>query len=66
MSERGRQIRASLMPADLNPYDGIFGDRFMSQMTLRAGSLASGTGQSAPGSQNMELSIVPLQGNRDG
>lgn len=31
------------MPADTNPYDGVFGGWLMSQMALAAGSLASRT-----------------------
>ncbi|HAU22563.1 MAG TPA: acyl-CoA thioesterase [Erythrobacter sp.] len=38
-------IRATAMPTDLNPYDGIFGGWLMSQMALGAGSMASRVGQ---------------------
>lgn len=38
-------IRATAMPADLNPYGGIFGGWLMSQMALGAGALASRVGQ---------------------
>lgn len=34
-------IRVTAMPADTNPYGGIFGGWLMSQMALAAGSLAS-------------------------
>ena len=34
-------IRATVMPADMNPYGGVFGGWLMSQMALAAGSLAS-------------------------
>ena len=33
------------MPADTNPYGGVFGGWLMAQMALGAGSLASRTGQ---------------------
>ncbi|MBV7260014.1 acyl-CoA thioesterase [Erythrobacter sp. WH158] len=33
------------MPADLNPYGGVFGGWLMAQMALGAGSLASGVGR---------------------
>ncbi|NTZ41788.1 acyl-CoA thioesterase [Altererythrobacter sp. SALINAS58] len=33
------------MPADTNPYGGVFGGWLMSQMALGAGALASRTGQ---------------------
>ena len=33
------------MPADTNPYGGVFGGWLMSQMALGAGSFASRTGQ---------------------
>ena len=36
-------IRVTAMPADTNPYGGIFGGWLMSQMALAAGSLASRT-----------------------
>lgn len=44
MSEQP-QIRVTAMPADTNPYGGVFGGWLMSQMALGAGSLASQTGQ---------------------
>jgi acyl-CoA thioesterase YciA len=34
-------IRLTAMPADTNPYGGVFGGWLMSQMALAAGSLAS-------------------------
>ena len=34
-------IRITAMPADTNPYGGVFGGWLMSQMALAAGSLAS-------------------------
>ncbi|AKM10025.1 acyl-CoA thioesterase [Croceicoccus naphthovorans] len=34
-------IRVTAMPADTNPYGGVFGGWLMSQMALGAGSLAS-------------------------
>lgn len=36
-------IRVTAMPADTNPYGGIFGGWLMGQMALAAGSLASRT-----------------------
>lgn len=36
-------IRVTAMPADTNPYGGVFGGWLMSQMALAAGSLASRT-----------------------
>ena len=39
-------IRATAMPADTNPYGGVFGGWLMAQMALGAGSLASRVGQS--------------------
>ena len=36
-------IRVTAMPADTNPYGGVFGGWLMSQMALGAGSLASRT-----------------------
>ena len=41
MSERIPLIRVTAMPADTNPYGGVFGGWLMSQMALAAGSLAS-------------------------
>ena len=41
MSERVPLIRVTAMPADTNPYGGVFGGWLMSQMALAAGSLAS-------------------------
>ena len=43
MSERVPLIRVTAMPADTNPYGGVFGGWLMSQMALAAGSLASRT-----------------------
>ena len=39
--ERIPQIRVTAMPADTNPYGGVFGGWLMSQMALDSGSLAS-------------------------
>ena len=36
-------IRVTAMPADTNPYGGVFGGWLISQMALAAGSLASRT-----------------------
>ena len=41
MSEPIPYIRVTAMPADTNPYGGVFGGWLMSQMALAAGSLAS-------------------------
>ncbi len=41
MSDRLPLIRVTAMPADTNPYGGVFGGWLMSQMALAAGSLAS-------------------------
>ena len=38
-------IRVTAMPADTNPYGGVFGGWLMSQMALAAGSLASRHGK---------------------
>ena len=43
MSDRTPLIRTTAMPADTNPYGGVFGGWLMSQMALAAGSLASRT-----------------------
>ena len=43
MSDRIPTIRVTAMPADTNPYGGVFGGWLMSQMALAAGSLASRT-----------------------
>lgn len=45
MAERTPRIRVTAMPADTNPYGGVFGGWLMSQMALGAGSLASRVGQ---------------------
>ncbi len=46
MNERtDPQIRVTAMPADTNPYGGVFGGWLMAQMALGAGSLASKVGQ---------------------
>ena len=45
MTERSPLIRVTAMPADTNPYGGVFGGWLMSQMALGAGSLASREGQ---------------------
>jgi acyl-CoA thioesterase YciA len=42
---RTPQIRVTAMPADTNPYGGVFGGWLMAQMALGAGSLASRVGQ---------------------
>ena len=41
MPDRTPLIRVTAMPADTNPYGGVFGGWLMSQMALAAGSLAS-------------------------
>ena len=41
MNDRIPLIRVTAMPADTNPYGGVFGGWLMSQMALAAGSLAS-------------------------
>jgi acyl-CoA thioesterase YciA len=41
MSDRPPVIRATAMPADLNPYGGVFGGWIVSQMALGAGSEAA-------------------------
>jgi len=41
MTDRVPLIRVTAMPADTNPYGGVFGGWLMSQMALAAGSLAS-------------------------
>ncbi|WP_375291357.1 acyl-CoA thioesterase [Qipengyuania sp.] len=45
MTDPSPLIRATAMPADLNPYGGVFGGWLMAQMALGAGSLASRVGQ---------------------
>jgi acyl-CoA thioesterase YciA len=40
-AKRTPVIRVTAMPADTNPYGGVFGGWLMSQMALAAGSLAS-------------------------
>lgn len=45
MAERELMIRATAMPADTNPYGGVFGGWLMAQMALGAGALASRVGQ---------------------
>jgi len=41
MSERVPTIRVTAMPADTNPYGGVFGGWLMGQMGLACGSFAS-------------------------
>ena len=41
LTDRIPLIRVTAMPADTNPYGGVFGGWLMSQMALAAGSLAS-------------------------
>ena len=43
--QRDPLIRVTAMPADTNPYGGVFGGWLMSQMALGAGSLASRVGR---------------------
>jgi acyl-CoA thioesterase YciA len=43
LTERIPSIRVTAMPANTNPYGGVFGGWLMSQMALAAGSLASRT-----------------------
>lgn len=45
LTTRSPQIRVTAMPADTNPYGGVFGGWLMAQMALGAGSLASRVGQ---------------------
>jgi acyl-CoA thioesterase YciA len=45
MPDRDALIRVTAMPADTNPYGGVFGGWLMSQMALGAGALASRAGQ---------------------
>jgi acyl-CoA thioesterase YciA len=45
MLDRDPLIRVTAMPADTNPYGGVFGGWLMSQMALGAGALASRVGQ---------------------
>ncbi len=42
---RAPLIRVTAMPADTNPYGGVFGGWLMSQMALGAGALASRVGR---------------------
>ena len=42
---RDPMIRVTAMPADTNPYGGVFGGWLMSQMALGAGALASRVGR---------------------
>ena len=41
MIERAPLIRVTAMPADTNPYGGVFGGWLMGQMSLACGSFAS-------------------------
>jgi acyl-CoA thioesterase YciA len=43
--QRDPLIRVTAMPADTNPYGGVFGGWLMSQMALAAGALASREGK---------------------
>lgn len=46
MNQRSEpMIRVTAMPADTNPYGGVFGGWLMSQMALGAGALASRVGR---------------------
>jgi len=45
MTDRSPQIRVTAMPADTNPYGGVFGGWLMAQMALASGRLASRVGQ---------------------
>ena len=45
MTDRIPLIRATAMPADTNPYGGVFGGWLMSQMALGAGAVASREGE---------------------
>ena len=45
MPDRDPLIRVTAMPADTNPYGGVFGGWLMSQMALGAGALASRVGR---------------------
>ncbi len=44
MPDRDPLIRVTAMPADTNPYGGVFGGWLMSRMALGAGALASRVG----------------------
>ena len=45
MPDHNPLIRVTAMPADTNPYGGVFGGWLMSQMALGAGALASRVGR---------------------
>ena len=45
MISRDPLIRVTAMPADTNPYGGVFGGWLMAQMALGAGALASRVGK---------------------
>jgi acyl-CoA thioesterase YciA len=45
MPDRDPLIRVTAMPADTNPYGGVFGGWLMSQMALGGGALASRMGK---------------------
>ena len=45
MDQKNLMIRATAMPADTNPYGGVFGGWLMAQMALGAGALASRVGR---------------------
>ncbi len=45
MTDRQPLIRVTAMPADTNPYGGVFGGWLMSQLALGAGALASRVGE---------------------
>ena len=45
MTDRIPLTRATAMPADTNPYGGVFGGWLMSQMALGAGAVASREGE---------------------
>ena len=56
---REPMIRVTAMPADTNPYGGVFGGWLMSQMALGAGALASRVGKGKAVVMAFSFSSVP-------
>jgi len=59
-------IRVTAMPADTNPYGGVFGGWLMSQMALAAGSLASRTAKGkcvVVGAETLKFTGAPKVGD---
>ena len=59
-------IRVTAMPADTNPYGGVFGGWLMSQMALAAGSLASRTARGkcvVVGAETLKFTGAPKVGD---